>query len=693
MLSPRYPGVIRSDGYLGSLILRGSTDDGNKYYIDEIPLFYPKHYGGFALIIPTNFISNINVYSSTPPIEFSQVYGGVIEIESQDEVNKMKGFVEITPFIQSSIYFQIPFKKKSKNENEKDINLGYSISSIRVAYLDYVARPIITAIFREQLGSVRINFPFYLDYQQKFRFFLTQDNKHSIKFLFLGSLDRYRKETDKVSDSERALTLQSNVDAIANIAQIDSDIETYVSSMRYVYKPFYRMENQLILYHSYNRTRNYKYVPDVLIEAGGVSSEDIVINRSEITNNLVTNIVGIKDVWEWNYWKNIGYIKIGVEYQYVHYGSSGQIELVKSPNFSSDSLTGYILASALDNVISGVDDVFEIVDSNFQIGHHYVDAYLKKRFKFFGFLIEGGARIAYLHFTRDIAPNFWGNIEYEIEKTRTSFFVASGYYTSFVQTNFYKVNKPISQQTIFATSKLKPENSVQVTGGAQQVFLDLYKIKVEGFYTIMEDIAYIDFNAYNADFASRDYIILTSSLRHYGVEVFLIKDAVKNRPDFFFWASYTYTISRYKNPSTRDEFVPFVFQQKHAVKVSGGFRFINHQVAIKFELYSGFPYTPLTQALRAPGTQYYTPSSEGAAINSAEYPLSHRLDLRYTYTHYQKWGKWSLYAEIINVYSYRSNKVQRFNYLAAYEKGKNPILAPSASDLPILFNIGFELQF
>lgn len=678
------PSVSRSDGSFGSLILRGSIDDGNQYTIDGIPLLYPQHYGGIALAVPINFIKKIDVYASAPPIDFGQVYGGVIAITSQDKVDKMKGIIEVSP-LQTSLYFQIPL-------SINNINFGYSISSVRVAYLDYTLRPFIRTLF-PNLSKVRINFPFYLDYQQKLVFHLTTNKKHSINFTSLGSVDRYRKETSLITDSEKGLSLQSVTDSFTNATQIDRDSEIYINRGEYIYKPFKEMTNRFSISHSYNYVDSYKYIPGISISSDLIGGNGLEIEEDELVNTLVTNVVSLKNLWNWDYINNDdvgGTLTFGLAYDYTHYDSFGETEFLAVPSFSDQSLVNYIIDSIQTGAITGVEDVFRVEDSTFQMDHHSLDAYLKSKLYFSALLLQGGVKASYLHFTETVAPSAWFNIEYTVPIIQTTFFGAAGYYSSFVQINSYKINKAISQQILFSIVESEPENAIHVTAGFIQPFLKSYSLKMEGFYTRVEDVGYLEY-----DLVNNRYIIPVTSLRHYGVEIVASKDLSQMRHDFSFWVSYAFTKSLYKNASTNDEFIRFPFEQEHALKINATYRIFNHEIGVKFEIYSGFPYTPFTEADRIPfvDVDIYTPSSLDVALNSANYPFRHQLDLRYTYTHYHKSFFWKLYFEVINVYNYRATRRQEFNYFQPFtDRIPNPRLVELAADFPLYFNISFEVH-
>ena len=692
------PGIIKSEGFSGSIILRGSIDDGNKYMVDGIPLFYPKHYGGFALVFPNNMIKKTHVFASSPPIEFSQTYGGVIEVETEDDIKEFQGKIDTIPLSLTSVYFQgklgsdsgslfgytpdnpIPQGQEGLEGFLKgsDEGYGYWIVSARYGYLETVFRPLYDSIFPE-LSTLRVNYPTFWDYQAKLNFNVSPNSKHNWKFFAFGSIDIYRKEAEKLSTSDRAQTLAENNDAIANVTQIDSDLSSHTQSLYYTYKPRSNLQNEFIFYTSFNETKNYKFIPEI---------PEIELEESEIQNSLKANIFAVKNTYSWGYIENISTIYFGVEAQYIEYNSSGTTDFIKLANLNN--LENDVAMLAL-NPDFEPNDIIEIIPADFSSSNFYSSAYLKNEFDHLGWFFALGGRADHLRRTGTTTFSGWGNLGYEFA-TQTTVSTAGGYYNSFPQINFYKINKPISQQYQISILDSEPERASHLALGVEQKFLDAFSVSVEGFYNLFYDILYLDY-----DSSLENYISKTSDLRHLGAEIFFKKDAEPDREDYFFWIGYTFADSNYKNPDTGNVFVPYSFEQEHAIKLVTGYRWISHQVGLRYEVYSGFAYTPYSEATNGYptplGTVYYPPSTEGSAINSRNYPFIHRLDIRYTYINYNHWGKWSAYIEILNAYNFRGDKRQSWNFFRDYEPGRNPVLEPSPADLPILINLGIEIQF
>jgi hypothetical protein len=82
-------------GIFGPLVIRGADDAVNGYYIDDIPIFNPMHFGGFHSVINNDLIREIDLYSSAYPSQFSNSQGAIINIKHIDEVEKRGGNVDV----------------------------------------------------------------------------------------------------------------------------------------------------------------------------------------------------------------------------------------------------------------------------------------------------------------------------------------------------------------------------------------------------------------------------------------------------------------------------------------------------------------------------------------------------------------------------------------------------------------------
>ena len=145
------------------------------------------------------------------------------------------------------------------------------------------------------------------------------------------------------------------------------------------------------------------------------------------------------------------------------------------------------------------------------------------------------------------------------------------------------------------------------------------------------------------------------------------------------------------NPYGR-QYLSSEFEQPHSLKWVMGYIFGKNNIGLRFEVNSGFPYTPIISSTsdNIPGLERYSPVY-GEPF-SQRFPIDHRLDIRYTRTSIYKWGSIDWYIEIINVYFNRPPAQQTWNYNFPFQEGVNPELESSPFSL-IIPNFGVEIRF
>ena len=145
------------------------------------------------------------------------------------------------------------------------------------------------------------------------------------------------------------------------------------------------------------------------------------------------------------------------------------------------------------------------------------------------------------------------------------------------------------------------------------------------------------------------------------------------------------------------------FEQIHNFKLIAGYKIENHTFSGRFQYYSSFPYTPyressgdedepeedLIYASLFPGEHRYIPYT--GERNSAHYPPSYSLDLRYTYKIKHSWGHISWYVEAINIIKSKS-VYEKWYYDRPYQEGGNPKLEEEEG-FSLLPNFGVEVKF
>lgn len=182
--------------------------------------------------------------------------------------------------------------------------------------------------------------------------------------------------------------------------------------------------------------------------------------------------------------------------------------------------------------------------------------------------------------------------------------------------------------------------------------------------------------------------------RAYGVE-FLIRKDLTDR--WYGWASLSLSESDRTKTAT-GETVRFEYDKPILFNLVAN-RLIGKSwmMGFRWNYQSGGRYTPIVDLV--PSSNYpgvFEPVY--GKLNSEQYPDYHRLDFRAEYTRPKTWGYWQFYADILNLYNYRS--ATSYEYAP---NGKKLISPPPGfgKDIPVtqtrsdgVFpSIGFEVQF
>lgn len=667
------PGVIRSGGFFGPLIIRGAPEIGNRYFIDDIPVLNPQHFGGLQSVISNDLIKDIDLYSSSFPAQFGLAYGAVIDINTIDEVEEFGGNVDIG-LISSNFLL----KNKWGSSTNGEVNLpgggeanptvnGYWITSGRVGYLSLI----VPLIIRLATGQREFQLPEYYDYQLKGKWFFDEQGKHAFTILLFGSYDTFRFVRDNLTEEEKKKRIEEGADPLGSEFTFQNRISSHSQGIYYTYRPSSKFENKLL---AYNVLNNSLFYIDVLDKPPTLDNSFNV--------KIEPNVFGLKDKIILN-WADFAQLRSAVEYNLFYFRASGYTQTPRTT----------LATSGQPDI--GNPNLFQRVDLNFTGQNHLVAGYLENRFRFGGLEITPGVRADYLHRTQTTTTAPRGLVSYEFP-TKTTLAAAGGLYYSFPQTNQFLFNRPFVQQPqVVVTDYLLPEKARHSSLSIEQVF-DLLTIKVEGFYNEFWDLSRpIDASLNNGRIYDN-----SGRGRAQGMEIFLRKDQL-NTPNaqFFGWASYTYTRSQVFD---QGRWRPFEYEQPHSIKLIGGFRWKGNQIGARFEFFSGFPYTEIIGSQCTPGfacaggpnpVNRYSQIYDTNNPYGKRFPFAHRLDLRYTRINNYSWGSFRWYIEVINVYNYVPINQQKWNYNKPYEAGVNPRVQKNEQALSFIPNFGLEWRF
>ncbi|MFH0977564.1 MAG: TonB-dependent receptor plug domain-containing protein [Spirochaetota bacterium] len=661
------PGIIHAySGFFGPLVIRGADPTANNYFIDDIPINDPLHFGGLHSVINTNLMKDIDVYSSSFPAEFGSATAAVINITTIDEVTEFSGYTDIslltasalvkTPILKDKSGKLLPGSPLHLSSEEEAENAGYFIASGRYGYivLGIKAAELFTG------DEIPIS-PEYWDYQVKSKYKI--NSKNSITLFLFGHKDFMRV---LINDD----LLEEGDDPLWSDTKFKYNIISHNQGLYFDTKLSKDFKNRLLYYSSLPDLYYYLDVP--------ASSE-----LKDFRYHAKPWVFGLKDKASYKWMDGHSDLRGAAEYTFYYFTAKG-----KTLQTRGIDTTGNI-------------DNLEVKDiGNLTIKNHKIGGYLENNFTYSGLTVLPGLRSEYLDRseTATFDPRLMSSYKFP---TNTTISAAGGHYSYFVQTNpfIFSSNTDICE----LGKKLKPEKAWHSAVGAEQE-IDLLTLKLEFFKNYFYDkpVSY----PHEEPDGSKVQGLSSGKQKTHGFEIMLRKDLKENQNGLYAWTSYTYTRSKFKSglPTTKNykgveqdyigdpngnRYMTSDFEQRHCFKLVAGYKFSNHTVSGKFQYYSGFPYTPIEDN-ETPVNGRYVPKM--GERNSKNFPPYWQLDTRYTRRLPHSWGNVSWYVEIINIFA---NKQYEYKWYwdRTYSEGSNPRVRKQKEGLSMLPNFGVEVKF
>lgn len=645
------PGVSRPMGIFGPLIIRGADEAVNGYFIDDIPVFNPMHFGGFHSVINNDLIREIDLYASSYPSQFSNAQGAIINISTIDEVDKAGGNVDVGLISASALVKEPLTVTDYADGKENKDNRGYVMASGRIGYLTLFIPLFYEYVLDQTLDQVVE----YWDYQFKGRYNL--DSRNSLSFLLFGSKDKL----DVIYNDD---VMESGDDPLWEDMQWKQDQQSHNAGVYYTFKTGKKFSNTLMGYAA--MTTFYRWAEIPKATAGWAK---------DVGTDSRPYIFGIKDKAGWEWWDSHAEVRGGLEANYYRFDVDGKILLPREY-----IETGFDPNDPDQIVTIELDETIE----NYTLVH-----YIENRFTFGWLTLVPGYHSEYLERTDRCVfdPRGMASMAFP---TGTTIGVAGGWYSHFIQTNGSYFNEtPLLAKVDY----LDPQRAIHRSVSLEQRISD-YTLKSEVYSNRFRDI--VDAEEWtDADGTVKNFRN-NGDMKTYGFEIMArVSDEKDQGP--FGWGSYTYTQAKYRSnlatDTYGDEWISAWSEQIHVLKTVAGYTKGNHTLSARFQFNSTLPYSPITGANR--DTTYTGPNQRWVPVhgktNSAHLSPEHRLDLRYSYRTNYKWGYLSWYIEVINVYNFRAEEVS-YDYRYPYNADRNPRIKKS-DEIAMIPNFGVEAKF
>ena len=179
------PGVARTPGGGGQIIVRGSGPQDTGVFVDgvDVPLIY--HFGGLRSVIPAEMVENVDFYPGNFSVRYGRFTGGVFDLHIRKLTNdddEVHGSLDIS-LLDTALYLEVPITD----------DLTVAVAGRR-SYIDFL----LEAAVPESAGVSLINAPRYYDYQALISY--QPSAAHDVRAFFFGSDDVLKLLFENPSD-------------------------------------------------------------------------------------------------------------------------------------------------------------------------------------------------------------------------------------------------------------------------------------------------------------------------------------------------------------------------------------------------------------------------------------------------------------------------------------------------------------
>jgi TonB family protein len=167
------PGVARSPGGFGMLVVRGGNPTDTKVYVDgvEVPLVF--HFGGLTSIVPSELVDGVDFEAGNFGVRYGRATGGMVNLRTRDPVGKKLHLVG-----DANLFHAMAMAEGPASEN-----VSFAVAARR-SYAD----AIITQAAKSMDGLGVSVAPRYYDYQGKLAWRAGKDD--TLRFEVFGSDDK-----------------------------------------------------------------------------------------------------------------------------------------------------------------------------------------------------------------------------------------------------------------------------------------------------------------------------------------------------------------------------------------------------------------------------------------------------------------------------------------------------------------------
>lgn len=637
------PGITQGGEGSSDFYVRGGEHDQNLIMLDDVPLYYVNHLGGFVSTFNSDIIKDAKIIKGGFPARYGNRLSSVMDIRMKDGNLKSFHGSGTLGMIASKVSLEGPVKNESTS---------YIISARRFMWDLLFMRPL-SSILSD--GDFITGYTFY-DVNSKI------NHRFSSKDCLFAS---FYWGNDNIANKNKG---SDNI-----ISKNNQGWGNLLSALRWNHVYNKNLFSNLTL--AYTRFR-YKSTLESTYKNNDVSEDNLYTLYSGI-NDLIAKI----DLE--HYLSNTYSLISGCEF-IIHRFEPGLSTFLKKENQQTLIDSTYnkqkLLSSEFNIYVENHIDLSEKI--SFNLG-----------FRFNVYSINGKQYFS-------LEPRFSGRF---MVNSRLSVKTA---YTRMNQNvhllNYPNFGLPNTDIWIPTMGKLVPEKSNQTALGIAYTFpTSLFEVSLESYYKTMDHVVTLNQGAsFSQGINWQDHVLTDGTGESYGIECLL----EKNTGVLSGWLSYTYskTTRNYKELNHGNPF-PFRYDRPHSFNINLSYSFSEHfNISALWIYQTGIPITLRNGRIISPDFNYPDVATYGnlngpydidifSEINSLRMRDYHRLDIGMQHTKQKKRGKRTWKVSIYNVYN-RQNPY--YYYWGTKEVDGNTVEQLYQKSLfPIMPSISYSFEF
>lgn len=592
-VAQQLPGVEAATEASSLMVVRGGNPGENLYLLDNVPLIYVNHLGGFMSVFNAEMINSMEIYKGGFPARFGGKLSSVVDLTTKKgDPSRLRGSVSVG---LTDVAFAVEGPGGLSNSSfmvtgRKTLTEAFLYASSEVAKLsggqDY-----------------DIIYGFY-DINAKYTW--TPDTKNSFSFNVYDGDDYLRiwKNRREKQDIERTRVGYAWGNLLVS-GQWNSAVNSRLFVVNTLSFTQYRLKNKLNAY-----------------AANSVDTADYFLNASSSVGDI-----SFRSDWKL-FIANVWTVECGLKTSYLKF----------RPNLFSSSLSTQVVPAA-----SGVVDNTLYLENKVRCGS-WINGSI-------GLCVNQYVNGDYRHWAWE--PRF--NLNVNLGRSTINFSAMQVAQNSHqLMTQGAIMNNEI---WIPADLRIKPATSKQVSVGWQRGFLnDHIHIETDAYYKIMEDLSTYK-EGYNTLIGDSDWhnkVQVGGNGKSYGFE--LMTRFHFNQFDGYLGYTYSHATRQFDQINNGKEYV-FEFDRPNSINFNINCRLTERwSMSALWTYQTGLPYTPavgvqIVPIISSEGDVHFEQANLYGERNSERMRDYHRLDFAAKYKTKTKHGRnaeWTF--SIYNVY-------------------------------------------